>query len=94
MSKLWDLGGRTKRKKYLQSKLHQSTKEKTNPKEDLKKNERKKVFVLYLYVLYFRVVLNVLHSLQYILLLSVQKPFGQTLKKKVFLRVGQLGMIH
>ena len=40
------------------------------------------------------IITNEIHSMQHILLLSVKQFSSQTLKKKVFLRVGKMGLIH
>ena len=53
------------------------------------------IFMLYFFMLYilcciFRVGWKSLHSLRQLLLLYIWKIFGQTLKMKVFLWVGQL----
>ena len=50
--------------------------------------------VLFFRVLFFRVVLKAFHSLQQILLLYVWQIFVQTLKRKIFPWVGQIGLIH
>ena len=51
-------------------------------------------FVLYSFVVYVCVVLKSLYSLQQILLISVWQIFSQNIKKKVFLWVRKLGLIH
>ena len=55
----------------LQSKLAQSTKDKTNPKAWLKKKLKKNIFVLYFFVLFFRVVFFVLYYLRCIFLCRI-----------------------
>ena len=50
--------------------------------------------VVFLAMYFFRVVLRSLHSLKQLIMISVWDIFSQTLRKKVFLRVVQIGPIH
>ena len=52
------------------------------------------LFVLYFLCYIFCVVLKAFHSMKQPLLIYVHQIFGQTLKKKVSIKVGKLGLIH
>ena len=52
------------------------------------------LFVLYFLCCIFCVLLKALQFMWHLLLISVWQIFSQILKNSVFLRVGQLGMIH